>query len=113
MAKEEIKIKVNEPVETLEEFEGAELKPEGNVTRTVGNFVKQVVRLEVGLVTLPFKVLPARSRYHAKNALHESFLIVRSLVDDVNNNIEKGLTRSIEREKTRAGIDESDIPPAV
>jgi hypothetical protein len=104
MADQEFKIKVSDvDSEPLEELEGLDIKVEGSLVGTVTNFVKQVVRLQFGLVTLPLKVLPAKTRYHAKNTLKEGFLTVRSAFDGINNTIENGLTRSIEHDKARAG----------
>jgi hypothetical protein len=104
MADQEFKIKVSDvDSEPLEELEGLDIKVEGSLVGTVTNVVKQVVRLQFGLVTLPLKVLPAKSRYHAKNTLKEGFLTVRSAIDGINNAIENGLTRSIDRDKARIG----------
>ncbi len=104
MADQEFKIKVSDvDSEPLEELEGLDIKVEGSLFGTVGNFVKQVVRLQFGLVTLPLNILPAKSRYHAKNTIKEGFLTVRSAIDQINNSIENGLNRTIERDKARSG----------
>lgn len=104
MGDEEFKIKVSDvDSEPLEELEGLDVKVEGNLAGTVGNFVKQVVRLEFGLLTLPLNLLPTKSRFHAKNAIKESFLTIRSAVDEINNSIENGLNRSLDRDKARMG----------
>jgi hypothetical protein len=97
---EDIKIKVNDAdVDPLEELEGVTNRFGSGLGTNVGNLVKQVVRLQYGLVTLPLNILPANSRYHAKKAIHEAFLTVKTLVDDVNNGIEHTLTHSMDRDK--------------
>ncbi len=97
---EDIKIKVNDAdVDPLEELEGVTNRFGSGLGTNVGNLVKQVARLQFGLLTLPLNILPTNSRYHAKKAIHEAFLAVKTLVDDVNNGIEHTLTHSMDRDK--------------
>lgn len=115
---EDIKIKVNEPgarvEEPIEEFAGNFADTTRSLGGGVASLVGQVARLGFGVATLPLNLLPARSRYHAKNAVKEGFLTVKVLVDDVNNFVEDTLTRSMDRDKVRASLDDLDdeVPPA-
>lgn len=114
MADDGVKIRVTEPDymgdEPIEEFENVG-RSASRAIGGVGNLVGQVVRLQFGLLTLPLNLLPARSRYHAKNAVREGFLTFKSLVDEVTNGIDDGLSRSMERDRVRVGM-RGDIPPA-
>jgi hypothetical protein len=102
---DEIKIKVSDAdAEPLEELEGLEANT-GNLLSSVGGFVGSAVKFGFGLATLPLNVLPATSRYHAKNAVREGFLTVRSIVDNVNDTIDKGLSKSMEKDKVKANLD--------
>ncbi len=115
---EDIKIKVNEPGtrvdEPIEEFVGDFAGTTRSVGGGVASLVGQVGRLYIGVLTLPLNLLPARSRYHAKNAVKESFLTIKVLVDEINHSIEHSLDRSLERDKVRVSMDDLDdeIPPA-
>ena len=105
MASDEISIKVSDvDADPLEELDGIDFKINGNLFKTANKIVQQVVRLQFGIVTLPLNLLPAKPRYYAKNTLHEGFLVVRSLVDDVANSIDAGLTRGLDKDKTKAGL---------
>ncbi len=113
-----VKIRVTEPGimgdEPIEEFDNIGV----GVRRTAGgvaDVVSQVVRLGFGVATLPLNLLPNRSRYHAKNSIREGFLAVKTLIDDVTDGIDTGLSRSMERDRMYAGsirLDADTIPPA-
>jgi len=117
MADDGIKIRVTEPDlmgdEPIEEFDNLGREARRTVGG-VGNLVGQVVRLQFGLLTLPLNLLPTRSRYHAKNAIREGFLAIKSLVDEVTEGIDNGLSRSMQRDNMRVSLDLDDntIPPA-
>jgi len=117
MADDGIKIRVTEPDlmgdEPIEEFDNLGQEARRTVGG-VGNLVGQVVRLQFGLLTLPLNLLPTRSRYHAKNAIREGFLAIKSLVDEVTEGIDNGLSRSMQRDNMRVSLDLGDntIPPA-
>ncbi|NWJ45728.1 MAG: hypothetical protein HXX08_07605 [Chloroflexi bacterium] len=99
----DIKIKVSDSdeIEELDSFSSST----GNLIGTVSNFAKQLVNLGLGVGTIPLKLLPAASRYHTKNAVHECFLAVRSVVDGFNETIDNTLVKSMEKDKARANID--------
>jgi hypothetical protein len=107
MADDGVKIKVSEPDaldEPIEEFDNVG-RAAGRAIGGVGNLLGQVVRLQFGLVSLPLNLLPAKSRYHAKNSVREGFLAIKTLVDDVTNGIDSGLSRALERDRVRSGAD--------
>src|SRR5689334_3311968 len=95
---EGVKIRVTEADvmgdEPIEEFENIG-RSASRTIGGVGNLVGQVVRLQFGLLTLPLNLLPARARYHAKNSVREGFLAVKTLVDEVTEGIDEGLSRSM------------------
>lgn len=116
---ESVKIKVNDPTarvydEPIEEFTVDDFdRSARSVGNGVGNLVGQVGRLYFNVLTLPLNLLPRRSRYHAKNSIREGFLSFKVLVDDVTDSIDRGLSRSLERDKLHVDdvLDET-IPPA-
>jgi hypothetical protein len=115
---EEIKINVSDPSlgidDPLEEIKPASDglgSTGGNLIGSVGNLTKQVVRLQFGLLTLPFNLLPSRSRYHAKNALHEGFLSLKVLLDELSTGIDEGLRASLEHDKAWADTASDEIIP--
>jgi hypothetical protein len=113
---DDVKIKVTDSggraEEPVEEFQGNFASTTRSLGGGVVSLAGQVARLGFGVATLPLNLLPARSRYHAKNAVKEGFLTVKVLVDDVADFVDETLTRSMERDKTRASMDDldGDIP---
>lgn len=89
--------------------------PAANTTDPdVANLVGQVGRLSFNLMALPLNLLPAQSRYHAKNSLREGFMAFKSLVDEVATGIDESIARSRQATNvTKIKVEEktSDTPP--
>jgi hypothetical protein len=63
----------------------------------LANLVKQLVRLQVEVVTLPFNLLSPEPRRYAVDAIRQAFKAVRVAVDDVSDTIDASFVRAAER----------------
>ncbi|MEI6044899.1 MAG: hypothetical protein WCS37_11145 [Chloroflexota bacterium] len=63
----------------------------------LGNVVKQLVKLQIEVVSIPFSLLPTDSRRYALDAVRQAFKAVRSIVDDVSDTIDTTLQHNIDR----------------
>jgi hypothetical protein len=73
------------------------------VTSMVGDLAKLAVQVPVALIQMPMALLPEETARHARAALRESFLAVRSLIGAVGDGIENLLTEPSERTTTVSG----------
>jgi hypothetical protein len=70
-----------------EEF--ADTPRDSNVLGTLGDLARLVVQVPVALVQMPMNMLPQDTRRHARAAVREGFLAVRSLLSAVGDGIEE------------------------
>ncbi|HST04621.1 MAG TPA: hypothetical protein VLQ48_07785 [Chloroflexia bacterium] len=64
----------------------------GGAVGNMSDLAGALLKLPAALIKLPMTLLPDDTAKHARGALREGFLAVRSLVDAVNDNIENMLT---------------------
>ena len=70
------------------EFADMEEPKKSGVVGTIGDVVKTIVQLPATIVQLPMALLPEETRKHARAAVLESFLAVRSLVSAAGDGVE-------------------------
>lgn len=73
------------------EFADMEEPRASGVTGTLGDLAKMIAQVPAALVQLPMALLPEDTQKHARTALLEGFLAVRSLLDAVGDGIEGAL----------------------
>lgn len=70
-----------------EEF--TETRRDTDVVGTLGDLARLVVQVPVAIVQMPMNMLPQDTRRHARAAIREGFLAVRSLLSAVGDGIEE------------------------
>jgi hypothetical protein len=70
-----------------EEF--ADARRDTDVVGTLGDLARLVVQVPVAIVQMPMNMLPQDTRRHARAAVREGFLAVRSLLSAVGDGIEE------------------------
>ncbi|HEX9987278.1 MAG TPA: hypothetical protein VGE45_02230 [Chloroflexia bacterium] len=73
-----------------EEF--TEARRDTDVVGTLGDLARLVVQVPIAIVQMPMNMLPQETRRHARAAVREGFLAVRSLLSAVGDGIEEILT---------------------
>ena len=73
-----------------EEFNGT--KGNTDFASILGDLAALAVKIPVAVIQMPVNMLPDETRRHARAALRESFLAVRSLLGVMGDNIESMLT---------------------
>lgn len=73
------------------EFADMEEPKSPGVTGTLADLAKMIAQVPAALVQLPMALLPEDTQKHARTALLEGFLAVRSLLDAVGDGIEGAL----------------------
>jgi hypothetical protein len=68
-----------------------------NEVITLDSAVKQLVRLQVEVVALPFNLLPPEPRRYAVDAVRQAFKAVRAVVDELSDTIDSALLRNTGR----------------
>jgi hypothetical protein len=76
-----------------EEF--AETRRDTDVVGTLGDLARLVVQVPIALVQMPMNMLPQDTRRHARAAVREGFLAVRSLLSAVGDGIEEILAEPV------------------
>ncbi len=85
------------------EFANMEEPSGGGLTGTLDGVAKLLIKLPAALVQLPMAILPEDTQKHARAALLESFLAVRSLLSAVGDGIEGALSDSGQKKATYKG----------
>jgi hypothetical protein len=67
---------------------------------SVESLIKQLIRLQLDIVTLPLTILPTKTRTLAIDTFRQAFKTVRTVVDDFSDTIDKTLTKTLEKEET-------------
>lgn len=85
------------------EFADLEEPKESGVAGTLGDLAKMIAQVPAAMVQLPMALLPEETQKHARTALYEGFLAVRSLLGAVGDGIEGALSGESKGNKEAAG----------
>jgi hypothetical protein len=85
------------------EFANMEEPKEGGVKGTLESVATMLVKLPAALVQLPMAILPEETQKHARAAVLESFLALRSLLSAVGDGIEGAFSEAGDKKGTVRG----------